>query len=707
MTKRRFYTPLCSIILSALLSVFSMSAWAACVSPAGQAGDMIYNQSNRVLQWCDGTSWYAAGQIDPAGPNDGCITPVGVGGDIIYNQAEHILQYCDGDHWQGVAGGVDKAPDGFTFVDLTNQTQSTQVTSNIVTILGIAVATDVTISGEGTPQFRIAGGAWVTSGNITNGQTLQLRLTTPAALSTTNTATVIVGTVAGTWSASTVGSDTVPNAFGFTDQTGVALNSLRSSNTITISGINSSTPVSVSGGGGAQISINGGAWGTSGNISNNQTLQVRQTASSSTGTTLTATVTVGGVSDGWSVATSSQGYYFVMTNGTWNANLGGKAGADAKCLTDLQANSWLGKANVTLNASTVKAWLCDSTNGCPGMKLGTNYKFARSGSATDGGANLAIDASGRGPNNSTAWNGATYFNASAIYWTGRSDEECADGTGTYWSVCSTLADCSDWTSASTGSDGAQGSSATTDDNRWTRSANDHCSVSSRLVCAVTDNGGGNGSTGAVEIVSTDTEYNINGLATYTFTGMAIGAASTDRLVVALISGRDGGNTGRTISSVTIGGIAATQARLDTRNNSGSEISGIYVAMIPTGTTANVVVNYNAAIAKMHVTLVAVKGVSSATATSSAGATSAGGVTLSATGLNIPANGILFSVGAINGTRTTTMTGITEKVDAIYDNAMHAAGWTIFPSVQSAKTVTYTFSGSALDRSVLSAASFGP
>jgi hypothetical protein len=286
-----------------LLTFFPGYAMAACASPAGAAGDMIYNQANRVLQWCDGTAWYAAGQINPAGPNDGCLGPVGVGGDIIYNQTEHILQYCDGDHWQGVAGGVDKAPDGFTFVDLINQTQSTQVTSNIVTILGIAATTDVTISGQGTPEFRIAGGPWVTSGIINNGQTLQLRLTTNAALSTTNTATVVVGTVEGSWGVSTVGADTVPNAFSFTDRTGVAKNTLITSNSITITGVNASTPVSVSGGGTPLISINGGAWVTGGNISNGQTLQVRLTSSSSDLTTLTATINVGGVTDSWTVQT--------------------------------------------------------------------------------------------------------------------------------------------------------------------------------------------------------------------------------------------------------------------------------------------------------------------------------------------------------------------------------------------------------------------
>jgi hypothetical protein len=289
--------------LIALLLFCPATAHASCSIPPGEAGDIGFNSDSRVLQWCDGTDWYAAGQINPAGPNAGCLNPAGLAGDVIYNDAHNLLQYCDGDHWQGIGGGVDMVPAGFTFTDLLNQAQSSLVTSNIVSITDLGVAADVSISGDGSPQFRINGGSWVTSGTINDGDTLQLRLTTNAAMSTANTATVVVGTIGAIWSASTVGADTVPNAFSFSDQTGVATSFLTSSNTITITGINSSTPVSVSGGGSPQISINGGAWGTSGNIDNGQSLQVRLTSSASYDTTLSATVDVGGVTDQWDVAT--------------------------------------------------------------------------------------------------------------------------------------------------------------------------------------------------------------------------------------------------------------------------------------------------------------------------------------------------------------------------------------------------------------------
>jgi hypothetical protein len=231
-----------------------------------------------------------------------CAGPVGEGGDIIFNSAEAQMQYCNDTDWVGFPK-ADKVADTFDFTDLTNQSIAALVTSNIVTITGIDAPTNVTISGDGSPQFRIAGGAWGSTGQITNGQTLQLRLTTGSA-GTQSTAIVTVGTSSPVdWNASTTGPDTVPNAFTFSDVTGAALSTLTTSSAITISGINSGSAVSVSGSGSPQISIAGGTWATSGTITNGQTLAVRLTSSPTAGTMLTATVTVGGVSDAWNVTT--------------------------------------------------------------------------------------------------------------------------------------------------------------------------------------------------------------------------------------------------------------------------------------------------------------------------------------------------------------------------------------------------------------------
>lgn len=58
------------------------------------------------------------------------------------------------------------------------------------------------------------------------------------------------------------GPDTTPDAFNFTSQTGVAVNSAITSNAITVSGINTAAPISISVCAGTlcQYSVNGGSY---------------------------------------------------------------------------------------------------------------------------------------------------------------------------------------------------------------------------------------------------------------------------------------------------------------------------------------------------------------------------------------------------------------------------------------------------------------
>lgn len=193
----------------------------------------------------------------------------------------------------------------FNFTDATNVNPSTLTTASTVTISGLPAGCpgQVAVSGQGNPQISIAGGAWSAYGTIANGQTLAVRLTSNASFSTANTATVSVGATQDTWSVTTRAGDSTPDAFNFSDLTGVELSTLSASTAITPSGYEIATTASVTGSGSPQISINGGAWTTSGTISPGQTIAVRLTSSASFSTALSATVSIGGISDIWSVTT--------------------------------------------------------------------------------------------------------------------------------------------------------------------------------------------------------------------------------------------------------------------------------------------------------------------------------------------------------------------------------------------------------------------
>lgn len=105
-------------------------------------------------------------------------------------------------------GGPDTSPDAFDFTDQGDVATSTSTSSNIVQITGIDTASAVTISGDGSPQFRICSTSncssevvtWGSSSqDIDNLEYLQLRLTSNASAYTANTATVNVGTANADW----------------------------------------------------------------------------------------------------------------------------------------------------------------------------------------------------------------------------------------------------------------------------------------------------------------------------------------------------------------------------------------------------------------------------------------------------------------------------------------------------------------------------
>src|SRR6056300_231101 len=209
-----------------------------------------------------------------------------------------------------VSSAVDSTPNAFSFTPVLNASLNSTNTSNTITIAGLGDGDTATVSLSGTAgskQYSKNGGSYTSSsGTAQNGDTFAVRGTASGSYSSTVTVILTVGSTADTYSITTEGepADTTPNAFDFTNQTNLNLSTLTYSNNVTISGINQA--VSVSATNGAQFSINGGSYVTSGSISNGQTLRVRLTSSGSYSTAVSTTVTVGGTSDVWSITTRAQ-----------------------------------------------------------------------------------------------------------------------------------------------------------------------------------------------------------------------------------------------------------------------------------------------------------------------------------------------------------------------------------------------------------------
>jgi hypothetical protein len=147
-------------------------------------------------------------------------------------------------------------------------------------------------------------------------------------------------------------------------------------------------------------------------------------------------------------------------------------------------------------------------------------------------------------------------------------------------------------------------------------------------------------------------------ATFTFTSQAIGTADPTRIVAVGIS--HGANL-VTVSSVTIGGISATQApgALQT----GSFIAtDIWYAAVPTGTTATIVINYSASETRMALVVYSVVGTSSAfSAAGGQGLTGGGIASLTAT-LSTPVGGGAIAFVQVHNAGAQTFSGTNLTVD---------------------------------------------
>lgn len=100
------------------------------------------------------------------------------------------------------------------------------------------------------------------------------------------------------------GDDTTPDAFSFSDQSGVATSSVITSAPITITGINAAADVTVTNG---EHSIDGGAWTSSaGTVTNGQEIRVRHTSSGSYETAVNTILDVGGVTDTFTSTTEAE-----------------------------------------------------------------------------------------------------------------------------------------------------------------------------------------------------------------------------------------------------------------------------------------------------------------------------------------------------------------------------------------------------------------
>ncbi|MCE9679624.1 hypothetical protein LZP69_10675 [Shewanella sp. AS1] len=142
--------------------------------------------------------------------------------------------------------------------------------------------------------------------SLTNGQSAVKTIKSGATLGSFSLTFSATAQSAQSKSFSVISSvDTTPNAFSFTDITDAAPSVLYNHNSFIVSGINAAATISISGNG-AQFAVNNSTTGwrtTSTTVSNGDRVYVRMNSSSLYNTTVSTTLTIGGVSDVWSIKT--------------------------------------------------------------------------------------------------------------------------------------------------------------------------------------------------------------------------------------------------------------------------------------------------------------------------------------------------------------------------------------------------------------------
>ncbi|WP_257388842.1 DUF4082 domain-containing protein [Tahibacter caeni] len=194
---------------------------------------------------------------------------------------------------------ADTVPNPFAFAPQSGVAPATLVTSNAITVGGIDSASPISIAGG---AYSINGAAYTSAaGTVQNGDTVSVQLMSSASFATPVQATLTIGGVSADFIVTTAAADIVPDPFAFAPQSGVAPATPVTSNAITVGGIDSASPISITGG---AYSINGAAYtSAAGTVQNGDTVSVQLMSSASFATQTRATLTIGGVSGTFDVVT--------------------------------------------------------------------------------------------------------------------------------------------------------------------------------------------------------------------------------------------------------------------------------------------------------------------------------------------------------------------------------------------------------------------
>lgn len=179
------------------------------------------------------------------------------------------------------------------------------------------------------------------------------------------------------------------------------------------------------------------------------------------------------------------------------------------------------------------------------------------------------------------------------------------------------------------------------------------------------------------------------LTTYTFSSQNLGTASSDRHIIVVVESRKAG-AATTISSITIGGITADIVLQQSNSDSNSNIAGIAIANVPTGTTGDIVITFGAGMVRCAIQVYSATGLASSTAYDTDFSTASDPVG----SLDIPAGGFAIAGGVSNSASSATWTNLTEDHDNTLESFVTVTSASdSFVSAQTALSITCDFASS--------------
>lgn len=178
-------------------------------------------------------------------------------------------------------------------------------------------------------------------------------------------------------------------------------------------------------------------------------------------------------------------------------------------------------------------------------------------------------------------------------------------------------------------------------------------------------------------------------------GLSFGPASANRALIASV------NTGISPSSLTIGGVAAT--RVVRQSVSGQGSAELWIALVPSGTSGNVVLPNQSAGYISAVALYAVINLRSLTAFDTAGDSGNPSVSMS---LSVPGQGVaIASIRASGSPIRTAWSGVSEDFDSVLSGRTISSGGSYSATSATTRSITATITNDSLFTAASCAASF--